>query len=136
MGESLESQGGETEAERAFLRLLGETLAPTPVEVEATCRARPELADELRSLAERHRTLVAQLDALGAHAAPPGPGAPGQRYEVRGEIARGGMGAILEVWDAELRRPLAMKMLRPARETGPLERLERERRRSRLLNEA
>ncbi len=34
----------------------------------------------------------------------------GARYENRGEIARGGMGAILEVLDTELRRRLAMKV--------------------------
>ncbi|MDA1264553.1 MAG: serine/threonine-protein kinase [Planctomycetota bacterium] len=32
------------------------------------------------------------------------------RYETRGEIARGGMGAILQVWDVDLRRTLAMKV--------------------------
>ena len=33
------------------------------------------------------------------------------RYQLRGEIARGGMGAILEVFDEDLRRPLAMKVI-------------------------
>lgn len=33
------------------------------------------------------------------------------RYAMKGEIARGGMGAILKVWDADLRRHLAMKVL-------------------------
>ncbi len=32
------------------------------------------------------------------------------RYKVEGEVARGGMGAILRVWDADLRRHLAMKV--------------------------
>lgn len=32
------------------------------------------------------------------------------RYRLEGEIARGGMGAILEVWDEDLRRRLAMKV--------------------------
>ncbi len=32
------------------------------------------------------------------------------RYAIEGEIARGGMGAILRVWDADLRRHLAMKV--------------------------
>ena len=32
------------------------------------------------------------------------------RYRVEGEIGRGGMGAILEVWDEDLRRKLAMKV--------------------------
>ncbi len=33
------------------------------------------------------------------------------RYKVEGEIARGGMGAILKVWDEDLRRTLAMKVI-------------------------
>jgi len=32
------------------------------------------------------------------------------RYRVESEIARGGMGAILRVWDEDLNRPLAMKV--------------------------
>ena len=33
------------------------------------------------------------------------------RYELRGEVGRGGMGAVLEVFDTELRRKLAMKVI-------------------------
>ncbi|TAH39515.1 MAG: hypothetical protein EYC70_01650 [Planctomycetota bacterium] len=33
------------------------------------------------------------------------------RYELREEIARGGMGAVLKVWDPDLRRHLAMKVI-------------------------
>jgi serine/threonine protein kinase len=33
------------------------------------------------------------------------------RYRLRGELARGGMGAILRVWDEDLRRNLAMKVV-------------------------
>ena len=33
------------------------------------------------------------------------------RYELKGEIARGGQGAVLRVWDADLRRELAMKVI-------------------------
>ena len=32
-------------------------------------------------------------------------------YTVQGEVARGGMGAILRVWDEDLGRPLAMKII-------------------------
>jgi formylglycine-generating enzyme required for sulfatase activity len=35
-----------------------------------------------------------------------------ERYQMRGEVARGGMGTILKVWDQDLRRDLAMKVLR------------------------
>jgi eukaryotic-like serine/threonine-protein kinase len=40
------------------------------------------------------------------------------RYEAKREIARGGMGAIIEVWDAELRRTLAMKVVLTSRSGG------------------
>lgn len=40
------------------------------------------------------------------------------RYEVGSEIARGGMGAILEVWDRDLARTLAMKVLLDPRESA------------------
>jgi formylglycine-generating enzyme required for sulfatase activity/serine/threonine protein kinase len=33
------------------------------------------------------------------------------RYHLKGEIARGGMGAIVKVWDEDLRRHLAMKVI-------------------------
>jgi Protein kinase domain len=33
------------------------------------------------------------------------------RYHLKGEVARGGMGAVLRVWDEDLRRHLAMKVL-------------------------
>ncbi|MBL8860824.1 MAG: serine/threonine protein kinase [Planctomycetes bacterium] len=35
----------------------------------------------------------------------------GARYRLEGEVARGGMGAILRVWDEDLRRHLAMKVV-------------------------
>ncbi len=37
---------------------------------------------------------------------------PCERYQARGELARGGMGTILKAWDRDLRRALAMKVLR------------------------
>ncbi|NOT29772.1 MAG: serine/threonine protein kinase, partial [Planctomycetes bacterium] len=45
------------------------------------------------------------LERLQAH------GAKHTRYAQRGELARGGMGLILRVWDEDLRRELAMKVV-------------------------
>ena len=41
------------------------------------------------------------------------------RYRLQGEIARGGMGAILKVWDEDLRRALAMKVILGRVESQP-----------------
>ena len=38
-----------------------------------------------------------------------------RRYTIRGELAHGGMGRILEVWDEDLSRSLAMKVVRENR---------------------
>jgi WD40 repeat protein/serine/threonine protein kinase len=38
-------------------------------------------------------------------------GSAGRRYAPRGEIARGGMGVVRRVWDTDLRRNLAMKVM-------------------------
>jgi serine/threonine protein kinase len=46
------------------------------------------------------------------------PGAKFTRYRLLGEVARGGMGAILRVWDDDLRRVLAMKVVLGRDETG------------------
>jgi len=46
-----------------------------------------------------------------------------ERYESRGELARGGMGVIYRVWDPHLRRQLAMKVILARKEvTSPEER--------------
>jgi tRNA A-37 threonylcarbamoyl transferase component Bud32 len=61
----------------------------------------------------RTSTASELIDRLAAHT-------PKQsRYRIDGEIARGGMGAILRVWDEDLRRPLAMKVaLEKAKESA------------------
>ena len=41
------------------------------------------------------------------------------RYRMEGEIARGGMAAILKVWDADLRRTLAMKVILSDKDRTP-----------------
>ena len=40
-----------------------------------------------------------------------GRGPAATRYRMKGEVAHGGMGAILRVWDEDLRRHLAMKVM-------------------------
>jgi len=58
------------------------------------------------------------------------------RFEVVGEVARGGMGAILKVWDPALRRSLAMKVAIARGEEGELSQPEDQRPLARFLEEA
>ncbi|MSR60867.1 MAG: hypothetical protein EXS08_00275 [Planctomycetes bacterium] len=106
----------------------------------ALCAARPEFGarmEELRAAHARAQRLLASGAEAGALPAEPAQLA-GTRYELRGEIARGGMGAILEAYDPSLRRTIAMKVVRPGRggRVRPSTRVERARHHSRLLAEA
>jgi formylglycine-generating enzyme required for sulfatase activity/predicted Ser/Thr protein kinase len=96
---------------------------------DALCAELPEAAPELRAL--RERWLAARAGPLGS-AGPEGPegmhrrlarvaGRPA-RYRVEREIARGGMGRVLLVWDDDLARPLAMKVAADAPEGARLAR--------------
>src|SRR5262245_29288656 len=84
---------------------------PEPEQVAAAeqfCKEHPEAARMLREL-------------IAVAGDPPSPGASerlegikerspraAERYQLRGEVARGGMGAILRAYDQDLRRTLAM----------------------------
>jgi len=112
-------------AETLFDDYLHRRAAGEDVDFEALCGAHPEVAGELRALRRAEqvlsRLLPGPLEGGSEHGAgPPGElfaklqatGARGKRYGILGEVARGGMGTILRVWDDELRRNLAMKVLR------------------------
>ncbi len=93
--------------------------------LDQRCAGKPELRAELDAYLRQHEQLQARpapqrpsdgvstedtptdvlLGRLREHSPPV------QRYQLRGEIARGGMGAILKVWDENLRRDLAMKVV-------------------------
>jgi len=144
---------GGSEAELLFGALVRDASDEYVPDVELLCAARPDLAQELRTILAQYRRARQAMHMLKgaageAEATVGGPGeeaddnsddGPG-RYTIRREIARGGMGTILEVWDEELRRPLAMKVLREqgagAGLDGALAQLGSGRRKSRLLNEA
>ena len=138
------------EAVEVFLRWLeanerGETLG-----FEELCERHPERRARLVALNRAHEFARTLLDARvpdpppGAPASEPAPGAPPlaeaaptARYVVQRELARGGMGAVLEVHDPSLRRTIAMKVVRSdagfrATETPE----DAERNQSRLLAEA
>lgn len=117
------------------------------VSLDALCGEHPTLADEFRvlhaALKRARRALPAPEGATGSTPSLPATtdasssssSAVG-RYVVRGAVAEGGMGQILSVWDTNLLRPLAMKVLREPHGNPVLRDLRRERHRARLTEEA
>jgi len=105
------------------------------VDLADLCREHADLAEELRQVDgdwKRASGIYVALEGRGGSWSPPagsiaarGPDsmasavlrrlelhAPRRsRFEIVEEVARGGMGAILKVWDPDIRRSLAMKVL-------------------------
>jgi WD40 repeat protein len=121
-----------TPAEEAFAEFLA-LQDRGEADFEAFCEQRPELIPGLRRL--RERWLVFE-EAVSADLSPEvleGDDASAERllrglrrddaedsrYEARDEIGRGGMGRVLKVWDRDLRRSLAMKVLQDGRRRDP-----------------
>jgi formylglycine-generating enzyme required for sulfatase activity/serine/threonine protein kinase len=107
----------------AFLGEILERVEAGTSSFEACCAERPHLVEELKELyAACHRLqssdATRQSGAIEAEQFSSallgrlaGRKAGFERYELRGEIARGGQGTVVQVWDDDLRRHLAMKVL-------------------------
>jgi len=65
----------------------------------------PPLLPPSALLEEEDGALRARLNCIASHSP------LGERYEVKAEIGRGGMGRVLRVWDEVLQRELAMKVV-------------------------
>ncbi len=99
---------------------------PNPKPPPGAEPAGPEMGSFLEQLWAKYSETAGVIDAISigpeqTHPSVPSTGAPttpadGEelipgRYRLDGELARGGMGAILKIWDETIRRDLAMKVI-------------------------
>jgi hypothetical protein len=128
------SEEPRSPAEEVLAELFERRAGGAKIDIEEYCRLHPELADELRGAHGDLFGLFEELERLGnsygdreATTVPStspdvdlGPTAalsrqilerltgrrlPSHRYHIRGEIARGGMGAVMRVWDEDRAGP-------------------------------
>lgn len=91
------------------------------VDIDALCAEHPDLAENIRAHLELTATLqrdedpIAALVASGVLAASDSPASRARLgdYEVKRQIGRGGMGIVVEAYDPQLDRTVALKVLRP-----------------------
>jgi serine/threonine protein kinase len=105
------------EAEQLYVEFLGSDEASLTDGFERLAQRHPRLEGVLRSLHAEFENLervldeaaaspefpfeeLSRLHARGGH----------KRYRIEGEIARGGQGAVMRIWDSDLKRHLAMKL--------------------------
>jgi len=115
------------DAERLFERFVERVSAGEEPDFEALCREHPEAEPALRRQYVEWQAVLNDLRddvSLEPSAADDSSRSSDvvvgrlrkrsgeeSRYEVLGEFARGGMGVVLRVWDRDLRRTLAMKVV-------------------------
>ena len=99
-------QAGELRALRAEWEILAGLRGSRSLAERLRPRAEGEPAPAPSSSAPERDAFSSELLARLSGRAP-----PRGRYRLEGELARGGQGAIVHVWDEDLRRNLAMKVL-------------------------
>jgi hypothetical protein len=123
-----ESPDTLTDAEAVYFAYNTRSGDGEAVDIDALCEQRPDLSTDLRDIHERWQRFRSVLRDVPATAEGPSGSESGtspsefigklahhtppkSRNQLLGQIAQGGMGAILKVWDAPLKRNLAMKVV-------------------------
>jgi len=120
--DSREPNEQRTRAEILYAEYLARRASGERVDLDDLCARHPEHDTALRVLAlaadpAEVETAAPGLEAMIREKLGGGvplarlPGGRAERYTIRREIARGGMGVIHEVWDEDLGRALAMKVI-------------------------
>ncbi len=111
-------QGSEEQAAAALDNYLQDLEAGRPSSREKLLAEHPQLAeavrclDDLRELAARDEDEVPTIAVADVHPAKPIPALPSfGKYEVEGEIGRGGMGVVYKARQTDLDRTVALKMI-------------------------
>ncbi len=128
------SDSDDSRTDRVFAEFMVRRDMGNTETFEDLCRVHPELAPKLRQLEADMDALVLLCNPSVANPPFAGPAGPAafedypravretlerlertatarRRYRLLGEVAQGGQGVILRVWDEDLRRTLAMKVV-------------------------
>jgi serine/threonine protein kinase len=128
MSQPPDSSDPRSAAERALLDFIERQSRGEAISFEEYCMDHPDLAAELRrryqSALDGMKTMIASEAGREAQPSRSASNPPSERiaklrrrpvsddrYQLEGEVAHGGMAAILKVWDDDLRRHLAMKVM-------------------------